>query len=730
MDGAGAWRRATGFWVTLLSGQPFESVSSAENRFRVGHQWMVYLHVGSAIIAIVMIFVVGGPINPARGGLTSIVHVSVTLYLIALQWLIRRHDRRLPGIPLPGWVMLAGVLGPHISVYQGLATWGMSETLGFIIVPTVAVYSRLSLDRRLGLLVTAIFLAICATIYALLHFDVIPWAWAYYDHAKPPPPRPGLFILELFIVFGLTAFIYFWIDRLSESVIFESGRARGFFETTRAFFDASPDGVVILDGNGQITEANAAAQRMLGEQVSMQSGSASLLSCVSHEYHPLVWDTAAHEPKPMPRFERVGFRQPGDSEAQFEARIVSFRDDLKNQPNFVMTLRDRRDEDKLRVQLQRAQRLDSLGALAGGVAHDLNNALNPILGFANLEIQTAGLSEETRQSLELIRDCAVRATGLSKQLLALSRGGAPEVRWINAVEIAVSIVSVIDRATPPGVVVSFNPPAEHIEVEFSAAQLEQVLLNLLTNGVEAIGEKGLLRLDMTFLDGDRVRDELIGWESESALLIEVTDSGCGIPEKHMKQIFDPFFTTKESRRGTGLGLSVVERIVNDARGVVRVESREGVGSVFRVYLPNARLVQPSERVHPGPEAIPLGRSLNIFAVDDEPSNLVLVQRIAERLGDRVTTANSSTEARAFAVNTHDRFDLVLMDLLLPDGNGADLYEEIREKLGNPRVIFLSGYSRESIPKKLIDSDRFEGFFPKPINVTQLSEAIRHCRSKS
>ncbi len=715
--------------VMLLSNKPMVPATTPENRFRIAHLWMIYLHLISGSVVIMMFLWQGNPIDPARGGITSIVHFGMSFLLILIQLYIRRFDRLHGSQPLPVWVAPAGVAVCYVSVFQGLAFWGMSESLGLIIVPVMAVYTRLALDRRRAFILTAAFLSVCLGIYALLHFGVIPWAWAYYVTLKPPPPRPAMFTLEMVIVFGLTAFMYYFVDRLSEVVMQESGRARGLYETARAFFDASPDGILVLDPNGLVVESNAMGERLLNTNPGSGLNGEILLRFIHPGYHGVVWDGLLHTPRAMSRFERVEAITDSGHTVALETRIVAFDGETPGHPRFLMTIRDRRDEEKLRNQLQKAQRLDSLGALAGGVAHDLNNALNPILGFASLEMQTPGLPEETRQSLQLIRDCALRATGLSKQLLALSRGGAPEVRWIDATEIAANIVSVIDRATPPGIEVSFDAPERHIEVEFSAAQLEQVLLNLLTNAIEAIGDKGLLRFELSLLEGDRMKEELIGWESETAMLIEVTDSGCGIPEEHLKQIFDPFFTTKESRRGTGLGLSVVERIVGDGRGLVRVESKPGVGSVFRVYLPNARYAEKREVQPEARRTAVRGRHMSILAVDDEPSNLVLIQKIAERMGDRVRTANSCAEARAFAMTSGEKFDLVLMDLLLPDGNGGDLYEELKARLGNPRVIFLSGYSRESIPKHVLDSKEFEAFFPKPINVAQLTESIEDCRAR-
>lgn len=716
--------------MTLFSDRPLIAPESDENRFRSSIEWMVYLHLGAGFIVIGMFLWPGNPIDTFRGGITSVIHFLVTTGLIFVLSRVRRHDAEHPGVLLPRLLAPAGVLLVHVSAYQGIATWGMSESLGFIIVPVIAVYTRLCLDQRRAFLYTAMFLSVCATIYALLHFGMLPWAWAYKHGMEPPPPRPAMFALEIFIVFGLTCFIYFWVDRLSQTVLAESNRARSLYETTRAFFDASPDGILVLDAAGIVLESNAKAAKLLNRQGEGELTGQPLLQFIPGEFRPVLWDLENRRPKPMPRFERLSLVPAGTSRLlQVEARVVELEEDHGSRSRYLITIRDRQDEEKLKAQLEKAQRLDSLGALAGGVAHDLNNALNPILGFSSLELQTPGLPDETRLSLELIRDCASRATSLSKQLLSLSRGGAPEVRWIDATDIARNIVSVIDRATPPGIDVSFDNPAQHIEIEFSAAQMEQILLNLITNAVEAIGEKGLVRVELSLLEGDRLRDELLGWESDTALLVEITDSGCGIPEDGLKQIFDPFYTTKESRRGTGLGLSVVDRIVTDSRGLVRVESRPGVGSVFRVYLPNARYLRSSPVSDAAVPPAVRGRPLSILAVDDEPTNLVLVQKIAERLGDRVRTANSCAEARAFAESTAEKFDLVLMDLLLPDGNGAELYDEIRRRLGNPRVIFLSGYSRESIPKHLIDSGQFEAFFPKPIDVAQLSESIEQCRGR-
>lgn len=663
-------------------------------------------------------------IHPGWAGISLLIHGV----LWAITGAIYLWARRLPeGAGIRG-VSLAGVLACYTMSIHGMTSWGIDGVPMQVLVPAIAVFTRIMLDPRDARLMVGLLIALFLGFTAVVVLQLPIWAFVFRDGYSPPVLPLYHRMFSVIFVLGITIFAYYWTGRLIRSVTAEQARSRDLVTTMRTVFDASPDAIFVLDRNGLIIDTNAAALRLAGATRRPELVGMSMLRLVAPDQQPKVWDPVHHCPRIMNRFERFQFGPPGDVPAQVEIQIVSLNA-ADPETGFLATIRDRRDEEKLRSQLQKAQRLDSLGALAGGVAHDLNNALNPILGFANLELDTPGLPDETRQSFELIRDCASRATSLSKQLLSLSRGGAPEVRWINATEISLNLISVLDRATPPGVSVTFDGPERHIEVEFSASQYEQVLLNLLTNGVEAIGDKGLLRLELSLIEGDRLREELIGWESDSALLIEVTDSGCGIPADQVPRIFDPFFTTKESRRGTGLGLSVVDRIVTDRRGLVRVESQPGVGSVFRVYLPGARLAEPKSGPVQAAAPDTASRRLSILAVDDEPSNLMLIQKIAEKLGDRVRTANSCSETRAYAATMGENFDLVLMDLLLPDGNGAELYAEIKHSIGNPRVIFLSGYSREAIPKHVLESAEFEAFFPKPINVGHLTEMIHQCRDR-
>lgn len=382
------------------------------------------------------------------------------------------------------------------------------------------------------------------------------------------------------------------------------------------------------------------------------------------------------------------------------------------------------EREKLHAQLSQSQKMESVGRLAGGVAHDFNNMLSVILGHTDLALELVGKSSQLHADLEEIRKAAKRSADLTRQLLAFARRQtvAPQILNLNAT--VLPTLNMLRRLIGEDVELRWNPAAELEPVRIDPAQVDQILANLVVNARDAIDRTGgvvVIETTMADLDEDYCAHHP-GFAPGRYVSLTVTDNGRGMDEATRAQIFEPFFTTKEVGEGTGLGLATVYGVVKQNNGFINVYSEPGHGTSFRIYLPAYEIASAAEN-HVAIEAPDLGGKETVLLVEDEPSLLALTTRMLDGLGYQTIAAPTGAEALRLAEQHTGNIDLLITDVVMPGMNGRDLARSLAEQYPNLRTVFMSGYTANVIARQGILEDGVN-FLQKPFSREQLGRKIR------
>ena len=382
----------------------------------------------------------------------------------------------------------------------------------------------------------------------------------------------------------------------------------------------------------------------------------------------------------------------------------------------------------LEEQLRRSQRLEAVGQLAGGVAHDFNNILAVIQLQASLLKMAEGLSDEHRGHARDIEQASERAAKLTRQLLQFSRKEALRQRNLDLSEVVGSIFKMLERVLGGQIQVQFKFSPLPLLIHADEGMLEQVLMNLTVNARDAMPQGGQLVIETTAVEFDAVTAKQAAQARTGAFAcLSVTDTGCGIPPEVLPKIFEPFFTTKEVGKGSGLGLSAVFGIIQEHRGWINVYSEVGKGTTFRIYLPRLDQSADKKTVASPPAAIRAGNEI-ILLVEDDADVRDSLRRTLSRLGYHVLEA--ATGAEALQVWKHHRAEirLLLTDLMMPGGmNGLDLARQLLEQNPKLKVVYASGYSAgiTSHDKDLLLQEGVN-FIAKPFDSQKLAQILRNC----
>jgi two-component system cell cycle sensor histidine kinase/response regulator CckA len=358
------------------------------------------------------------------------------------------------------------------------------------------------------------------------------------------------------------------------------------------------------------------------------------------------------------------------------------------------------EKARLEAQLFHAQKMESIGRLAGGVAHDFNNLLTIINGYSGLLLGQLPPDAPSRGALEQIRKAGERAAHLTRQLLAFSRTQLLQPSNIELNSVLAGMHPMLARLLGEDIELHFNLSPEPCHIRADPHQLEQVILNLAVNARDAMPDGGRLTITTT--------------RANAAVQLTVTDTGAGIDDQVLPHIFEPFFTTKPHGKGTGLGLSMVEGIVLQSGGKINVESQPGLGAAFTITLPSIEPSQPQ----PLPPAAPftLGGTETILLVEDQPDVRAFAVQALRSLGYTVLEAASASDALAQYEQTHA--DLVLTDLVMPGMSGRELHARLAALRPNLKLIFMSGYAAAAA------EDTGLHFIQKPFTPEELAAKIR------
>jgi PAS domain S-box-containing protein len=387
------------------------------------------------------------------------------------------------------------------------------------------------------------------------------------------------------------------------------------------------------------------------------------------------------------------------------------------------------EKEKLKAQLLQAQKMESVGRLAGGVAHDFNNMLGVILGHAELALLKAKEDNDLISDLEEIQKAAKRSADITKQLLAFARKQPISPRQLDLNDTIESMLDMLRRLIGEDIDLVWKPSPHLWYVKMDPSQIDQILANLCINAKDAIDGVGKLTIETgrkTF--DDAYCKEHAGFIPGDFVLLAVSDNGCGMDKNTLDNLFEPFFTTKEMGKGTGLGLATIYGIVKQNNGFINIYSEPGQGSTFKIYLP--RLVAEENTDKAVPEKKPAaGGTETILLVEDEPTILRMTRMMLERKGYRVLSAATPTEAVEKAKNHSGPIDMLMTDVVMPEMNGRDLSGKITDLYPGIRLLFMSGYTANVIAHHGVLDDGL-AFIQKPFSMAEMAAKIREVLDKT
>jgi signal transduction histidine kinase/CheY-like chemotaxis protein len=377
----------------------------------------------------------------------------------------------------------------------------------------------------------------------------------------------------------------------------------------------------------------------------------------------------------------------------------------------------REERALLQERLRHAQRLEAVGRLAGGVAHDFNNILSAILGFAELGLEEAAPGTPLHEGQERIKEAALRARDLVRQILTFGQRDRPEQQPVDLGEVVGQALALVRAGIPSSVAleVRIDPAAGVVLAD--RTQLHQVVLNLCANARDAVGGRGRVEVEVAVVEPPAELPEL---PAGPCARLRVRDDGEGMDEATRARLFEPYMTTKGRSGGHGLGLAVVHGIVGAAGGAIQVQSASGQGSTFDVYLP--RLPATAAPAAPPRPALPRGAE-RILLVDDEPLVRTAPRRLLQSLGYAVTEAVDGEDALARLRVEPGAFDLVLTDQTMPRLDGVGLARALRAERPGARVIMCTGYS-ESVDEAGARAAGVQAMLAKPVERSALAQTVR------
>jgi PAS domain S-box-containing protein len=377
------------------------------------------------------------------------------------------------------------------------------------------------------------------------------------------------------------------------------------------------------------------------------------------------------------------------------------------------------EREKLKEQLNRSQKMESIGTLAGGIAHDFNNLLMGIQGNASLMMLDLDPSDPLYERLKHIEEQVRSGADLTKQLLGFARGGRYELKPADMNEI-VERTAVMFGRTRKELTIHKKYEKDLRAVAADRTQMGQVFMNLLLNAWQAMPGGGEIFLETGNLLLDDAKACPLALSAGKYIRIAVSDTGTGMDEKTLERIFDPFFTTKEMGRGTGLGLATVYGIIKGHGGVIHVASKPGLGTTFEIYLPATEKAVAGKA--PAESEILRGTE-TLLLIDDEPMVLDVTRSMLQSLGYRVFSAGNGREAMAVYREKRSEIDLVILDMIMPGISGSDIFDGLREINPKQRVLLSSGYSIHGKAKEMLERG-CSGFLQKPFLLKDLAREVR------
>ncbi|GMW00635.1 MAG: hypothetical protein AMXMBFR84_17720 [Candidatus Hydrogenedentota bacterium] len=506
-------------------------------------------------------------------------------------------------------------------------------------------------------------------------------------------------------------------------------------ERFRTAFENIPDVIVIYNQDLRITYINAATLLVTGRPASDYIGKRDEEIWPPEVYELYLPTLRAAVSERAIQHVEVALDLPVTGKRYLHITCVPIFD-AKGRVNEVLTIthdytarqKAMEQNEKLEAQFQQAQKMEAVGRLAGGVAHDFNNMLAVITGNAGMALDSLDPDDPLYADLQEIMLASQRSAELTRQLLAFARKQTvvPKVLQIN--ETIEGMLKMLSRLIGENIELTFKPSVQPLQVRMDPSQIGQILANLVVNARDAIHDVGEIQLETaaTRIDGDYSTTHA-DFSPGDYVSITVSDNGCGMSKETQSRLFEPFFTTKPQGEGTGLGLATVYGIVRQNNGFVNVYSEPGSGSSFRIYLPLHVTGMDSQSAVKTPTELATGCE-TVLLVEDEPALLKLSTRMLEQLGYRVLPADSPIRAVEIAKEDTERIDLLVTDVIMPQMSGRDLWKIISELSPHTRCLYTSGYTADVIARQGVLDEGIH-FLQKPYSKEELAVKLREVIAK-
>jgi len=494
------------------------------------------------------------------------------------------------------------------------------------------------------------------------------------------------------------------------------------------FFNQTPMAIAALDREGKILRANAAFIRLSrdAKKGAKAETPSSIFDALIERDRPALQKALDAATRGVTDIAPLDAELSGDGgrSARF---FVSAAEDGGDGAAATIYALDTTEQRTLQQNFAQSQKMQAIGQLAGGVAHDFNNVLTAIIGYSDLLLSNHRPTDPSFQDIMQIKQNANRAAGLVRQLLAFSRRQTLRLQVLQLGDVLSDLQMLLRRLVGETIEVDLKHGRDLWLVMADLNQFENVIVNLVVNARDAMPEGGRIEVRTTNIsaaDCARFNEESI--IPAEYVLIEVADTGKGIPDDVKEKIFEPFFTTKEVGKGTGLGLSMAYGIVKQTGGWILCDSVVGKGSTFRILLPRHIPTAVNEPVQieaaKTPAADLTGRG-TILLVEDEEAVRAFGARALSSRGYTVLEAATGREALEVVEEEGGKIDLIVSDVVMPEMDGPTMFGELRKRGIKCKIIFVSGYAEDAFQKNLPAGEDF-GFLPKPFTLKQLVEAVK------
>ncbi|RIA55826.1 hybrid sensor histidine kinase/response regulator [Dichotomicrobium thermohalophilum] len=512
----------------------------------------------------------------------------------------------------------------------------------------------------------------------------------------------------------------------------EATEARAESVDGEELFHGAPIAMATVNAKGKIASRNHAFSQTFAIPVQRGNGRLNVLDLVDETAREplarMIADAAARKPAGAPL--DIAFAR--DEKRAGRLYVVPTPGKRRRGGADAATIYaiDTTEQRALEEQIAQKQKMQEVGQLAGGIAHDFNNLLTGILGYTDLLLSSHRPSDPAFKDIMEVRNNANRAAALVRHLLAYSRRQTLRPKVLSLTDVIEDFGLLLNRLIGEKVTSNIIHARDLWLVKADANQLEQVLMNLAVNARDAMmpegGELTIRTANVT--ERDAAKLDRPGLPVGEYVLLEVGDTGCGMSPEVQEKIFEPFFSTKEIGEGTGFGLSVVHGIVKQTGGYIYVDSREGEGTTFSIYLPR-HVEEPAEDSAQGEadgadkKRKDLTGQGTILLVEDEEAVRRFAARALESRGYNVLKATTGVEALDVLAEHGREVDLVISDVMMPEMDGPKLLQQMRKTLPDMKVIFISGYAEEALRRELAEDESFT-FLPKPFSLKDLASAVK------